>query len=265
MKKTIITSAIALTLAASASAATLVAEWDGFSNLTNGSYTLALAGGSVNNEGVLHVNSTNGTYTDRPTVDISAAGLTLSEGLSISFTAKSYGTSENRTLVSLASEAYDYTFAFGTAVGGAANFYFNGSDGRVADIGTQGSISPGSDFAVFTLTSAVVDGVNTFTVYMNGTQVAQGSTSATTGTDNSNCETLMTSTLSRLTLGGWSGNSNSGNIAFDIDHLAIHDGALSATEAQALYADWSKAVPEPTTATLSLLALAGLAARRRRK
>ncbi len=265
MKKTIITAAFALGLTASASAASLVAEWDGFTNLTNGNYTLSLAGGSVNGEGVLHVDSTNGTYTDRPTVDISAAALTLSDGMSVSFTAKSYNTWGNRTLVSFASEAYDFTFAFGTAKGGAANFYFNGSDGRVADIGTQGSISPGSDFAVFTLTSAVINGVNTFTVYMNGAQVAQGSTSATTGTGNGDCETLMSSTLSRLTLGGWSGNSDGGNIAFDIDHLALHDGALSATEALALYQDWTKAVPEPATATLSLLALAGLAARRRRK
>ncbi len=267
MKKTLSFALASMLVPALAQGAELVAEWDGFSDLTSGSYTLTLpaTGGSVNEEGILHVNSVNGTYTNRPTVDISAAGLTLAEGMSVSFTAKSFGTSENRTLVSFATGANDFSFAFGTAVGGSANFYFNGSDTRVADIGTQGSIATGSEFSVYTLTSAVVDGVNTFTLYMNGSQVAQGSTSASTGSNNSACDTIMASTLSRLTLGGWSGDSNGGNISFDIDRLAIHDGALSATEAQALYQDWTKAVPEPTTATLSLLALAGLAARRRRK
>lgn len=43
----------------------------------------------------------------------------------------------------------------------------------------------------------------------------------------------------------------------------VADSAISATDAFAL--NQSKLVPEPTTATLSLLALAGLAARRRRK
>lgn len=63
--------------------------------------------------------------------------------------------------------------------------------------------------------------------------------------------------LQRLQFGYW-GNANNAT-AVNVDNILIYDRALSATEVKAL------TVPEPTTATLSLLALAGLAARRRRK
>ncbi len=47
-----------------------------------------------------------------------------------------------------------------------------------------------------------------------------------------------------------------------IEGIYYHSGVLTAAEAKTFA---TKAIPEPTTATLSLLALAGLAARRRRK
>ena len=49
------------------------------------------------------------------------------------------------------------------------------------------------------------------------------------------------------------------NTQLDIDNILIYSRPLDSTEVKAL------TTPEPTTATLSLLALAGLAARRRRK
>ena len=57
---------------------------------------------------------------------------------------------------------------------------------------------------------------------------------------------------------GYFGNANNSS-TFDVDNVLIYNKALSAVEINAI------TVPEPTTATLSLLALAGLAMRRRRK
>lgn len=57
---------------------------------------------------------------------------------------------------------------------------------------------------------------------------------------------------------GYFGDSSKG-ASTNFDNILIYNRALTSTEVKALI------VPEPTTATLSLLALAGLAARRRRK
>lgn len=57
---------------------------------------------------------------------------------------------------------------------------------------------------------------------------------------------------------GYFGDSTKG-ASTNFDNILIYNRALTSTEVKALI------VPEPTTATLSLLALAGLAARRRRK
>lgn len=63
--------------------------------------------------------------------------------------------------------------------------------------------------------------------------------------------------LNRLQFGHW-GNSSQ-NTQLDIDNILIYSRPLSKAEVKNL------TIPEPTTATLSLLALCGLAARRRRK
>lgn len=57
---------------------------------------------------------------------------------------------------------------------------------------------------------------------------------------------------------GYFGNS-ANNTQLDIDNILIYSRPLDAEEVKGLV------IPEPTTATLSLLALAGLVARRRRK
>lgn len=66
---------------------------------------------------------------------------------------------------------------------------------------------------------------------------------------------MKTGTLGTLAVGHWSGQDahQSGTMS-----IQLYDSVLSSTQMQAL-------VPEPATASLSLLALAGLAARRRRK
>ena len=67
----------------------------------------------------------------------------------------------------------------------------------------------------------------------------------------------------------WAGIDTDRRVTADYDDLAIWNRALSDTEVKLLasgaVADGTLSIPEPTTATLSLLALAGLAARRRRK
>ena len=62
--------------------------------------------------------------------------------------------------------------------------------------------------------------------------------------------------INKLQFGHYGVANNSAST--NIDNILIYNNALSATEVKAL------TIPEPTTATLSLLALAGLAARRRR-
>lgn len=92
----------------------------------------------------------------------------------------------------------------------------------------------------------VSDGENrTLTLYIDGVQQGE----AVTGWDSG----VPTGIQFGGTLGGGNGIG-----AAAIDNLNIWDRALTASEVTSL-------IPEPTTATLSLLALAGLVARRRRK
>ena len=63
--------------------------------------------------------------------------------------------------------------------------------------------------------------------------------------------------LNKVQMGYWGNGDNSGYA--DFDNVLIYGRAMSASEIKGLV------IPEPATATLSLLALAGLAARRRRK
>lgn len=87
------------------------------------------------------------------------------------------------------------------------------------------------------------------TLYYNGAQVATG----TLGAINCTAQSLDT-----FALGGR--NYDAGKATdFSFTNAQLYSGVLSSTQISQL------SVPEPTTATLSLLALAGLAARRRRK
>lgn len=95
----------------------------------------------------------------------------------------------------------------------------------------------------------------TLTLYINGTSV---STAYTPTTD---------ALISNFQLGSTWGDGQR-KVDADMDDLAIWNRVLSTEEIAALTSGstaLSVVVPEPTTATLSLLALAGLAARRRRK
>ena len=103
-----------------------------------------------------------------------------------------------------------------------------------------------SSITTYTLVSNAAD--KTFTIYKNGTQIGQWT--------NWNTDTGLTG----LQLGGrFGGGSKLGdNESVVFDNVTIWNKALTTVEVGSII------IPEPTTATLSLLALAGLAARRRR-
>lgn len=104
-----------------------------------------------------------------------------------------------------------------------------------------------TSITTYTLVSNEVD--KTFTIYKDGTQMDQWT--------NWDTDTGLTG----LQLGGRFGGGNklSGDETVDFDNVTIWNKALTTAEVASII------IPEPTTATLSLLALAGLAARRRRK
>lgn len=95
---------------------------------------------------------------------------------------------------------------------------------------------------------------NTLTAYVDG--VANSDTVTFTYDDGVTPSTALTGFQFGAAFGGGR-VSNS----VTVDNIAVWNRALSAAEVASL----PLTVPEPTTATLSLLALAGLAARRRRK
>ncbi len=82
-------------------------------------------------------------------------------------------------------------------------------------------------------------GAGLITIYVNGSKAAEATMSARDRHD-------------RTTL--------SSGVAF-LNYMSEHAGVVGGVSSVSFY---NKAIPEPTTATLSLLALAGLAARRRR-
>ena len=131
--------------------------------------------------------------------------------------------------------------------------YFDGSTFGNATVSAYscdlGLTSAESTTSVTTYTLVSNNDAKTFTIYKNGNQIGQWT--------NWNTDTGLTG----LQLGGRFGGGNkiTGNETVDFDNVTVWNKALDATEVSALI------VPEPTTATLSLLALVGLAARRRRK
>ncbi len=100
-------------------------------------------------------------------------------------------------------------------------------------------------------------------VFDAGTTYADSTISAYFSYLSEGVETVITST--RGAAAGHMLNGNFGTLAWNNDYvssISVFGSALSAADAKAINA---ALIPEPTTATLSLLALAGLAARRRRK
>ncbi len=125
-------------------------------------------------------------------------------------------------------------------------------EGVTGSIATSLKTSDIQDWTTLTL----VRQAGTLTLYVDGT--SQGSLSIS-----------ATATVSALQLGSRFGGPTTTMPACSgtIDNLTIWGKALSETEVKGIISRVSVpyTIPEPTTATLSLLTLCGLAARRRRK
>ena len=240
--------------------ADLVAEWNGFTSLTSGDYTLQLSGSSTvdSTTGILSVVGSN---PPSATIDVSEANLTLKGGFTLNMVVKNVSNAAaNAALLTMSSSASDYFILAGVTSGSAysdGKFAFNGSESNIttAGVGTNGAgtgatgVLPGATYSAVTLTFAQ----DQFLMYVNGELAATG-----TPGEGKVTETFASSVIESISFGCWAGGSDQSKLNEDIASFAIYRGVMTADEV-------AKLVPEPATATLSLLALAGLAMRRRRK
>ena len=255
MKKTIIA---LLALCGCASAATeLVAEWDNFSSLTNNGYTLTITGTATKVEdGILKVTGSNPVSA---TIDVSDAGLTFGNGFTLNMTLSNVnplsgdapygfvglksGDYVNLALAGVNSSSYDAKFCYRSSSNNITTSYPEETSGDLSILTSTTTVS--------TLTITFSNSV--FNMYLNGGLVATGTPNSDMMNDN------ISSVIDTISFGAWAGGSDNGLLKEYVHSFAIYEGAMTAAEVRALM------VPEPTTATLSLLALAGLAARRRRR
>lgn len=239
--------------AAAAADVELIAQWNDFSSMssTNGSYTLATSGNTTVTDGVLNVVGASGGTAK---IDISGAGLSYSEGFTLSFAVSNIGSFSGYGpfgLVSLATGSDPFFTVVGyNSSTSMPGFSFNGTGNKITSSNTSNvSALTSSTPQIVTLTFLN----DTITFYMNG--VAAGTGTIVSG---SATEDNLTAHIATIGLGSWVGASSNGLLNENIYNFSIYRGAMNADQVREL-------VPEPATATLSLLALAGLAARRRRK
>ena len=138
-----------------------------------------------------------------------------------------------------------------TCGGNNATKYFDGSTRGNPTVSAYtmdlGILAADTSKKAYTITLVSNSEDKTFTAYVNGQQQAQWT------------EWDTDTGITGMQLGKRYGNGRDIDGSAHFENLVVWNRALSATEVSALI------VPEPTTATLSLLALAGLATRRRRK
>ena len=277
MKKTLIA---LLAFGGCASAATeLVANWDDFSNLKDSTetYSLVLSEGNASvTNGVLTIAGSQQSDSNQSpayaTIDISSVGLTMKSGFTLSTTVSNVnmlsGTSNPVSIFGLASA--DNSFLFSAA------FHTNNADKsqfKFAYDGSTTNVDAGSYSSTINTEKAEVDTPVTLTLTVDDNQLAwyiDGDLSYSSTTKDSKTASGNTvditgyreQTLTTLAIGAWVGATKHGHMTGKVYDLSIYNGAMTALEVKNLV---TGSVPEPTTATLSLLALAGLAARRRRK
>ena len=228
-----------------------IAEWNDFSSMTSNDYTISTSGNSRVSDNILYVSgAANGTAN----IDLTGKGLTFANGLSVAMLVSDVkdGTSGKYPtgLLSFMSNSENFYALAGiglTSNDNMGGFACKGSTGNItvtnrADVSVLRESTP--TMAVATFAS------NSFSLYVDGDLVATGVPKGGFSADQ---------VLTKLSFGSWAGNSGSGVLSEKIYSLAIYDTALTAEQVKSL------SIPEPTTGTLSLLALAGLCARRRKK
>lgn len=251
MKKTLVALFACAVTAQAGTDPTPVALWNGFDSLTDstGSLTLAISGSTVVNDSVLSVVGSNPTSAK---IDLSGKGYTFDDGFSVAMwvTDFAYGATPN-TPVAMFAIGASGNVNYAAAGLGLANakddkgaFAYSGSAGNVNNL--DRAIASCLHDSTPDLVVATFN-ANVFTLYVNGNVVVNGTAKDFDGTKE----------LAFLSLGSW--NASSAGFANEKIHsLALFNTALTAQQARTI------SIPEPATATLSLLALAGLAARRKR-
>ncbi len=260
MNSFFVTAAVAASTAFLAQGADLVAEWDGFSELSNGGLTLSLNGSTrVIDEATgavcLKVDGRSGNQNARPTISLAGQELSLARGVTFSLHLKGksvpYSTAN---YLAGASAEDEFLFAMGAFYNGQADVLFKGSTNGLVEKTSTGTTVPPDGEAVVTLT-AVQDGNHCeFVLYSNGEKVASGRSWDMEET---------TQNLERLSFGGWSGNSDNGRISYDLSRLAVYEGAMTPEDVAAQHREWSVpkqkgavTVADVVDAALNLLALA---------
>ncbi len=216
----------------------------------------------------------NISLTTNQVVDISAYGLNSSEGWTLAITLSDWEVGKGPIGWLSASTSMDeasYTASYGTfgwSASGNADYgqvttFTNNSSGSATsqggyDVGYSESLQKSgapSDFEFSTIVFLTGNSDGKVTLYEIDSPVTKNvvKTAETSGY----LTTTQTNTINGLYIGNWAKDGVfQGGGKMDI---TFYNTALTTTQMKSLL------VPEPTTATLSLLALAGLAARRRRK
>lgn len=185
-----------------------------------------------------------------------SAGLRAADGFTVSFDINGAGVG---TLLSMTSggmtqawRTITVTLAASEETDGAsilsAQFHGNTEDAVAKTL-----ILSDTDWTTLTLVGSVDKTAASTLVldfYIDGEHIGKSSTASATNITGGNV-------INKMQFGYYGTSVNSAST--NIDNILVYGRALSAAEVKAL------TVPEPTTATLSLLALAGLVARRRRK
>ena len=255
MKKTLIA---LLSLAGVASAADATLVWDLTFNKSNQAIVLNSTGGAYE---TLSVSLGDATVADGICSSAKGTRVTISDSASPLDVMNDFSFVVQGGLNSLPSE-WDILFGIGEADKWNFKIAHNGQ-GRLTFLEEGYQVK---DKVALTPTQYGTHG--TYIVTVNNQGKTQEKTSDALMTLYYNGEVIATATLGNTScsaqdldtfaLGGR--NINADNTSdFSFTNVQLYSGVLSQDQIKAL------SVPEPTTATLSLLALCGLAARRRRK
>ena len=232
-------------------------DWDG--SASKGS----LSGGTVNN-GVLDISGSNAPWTNTSTgtswtlsFDIMNVKANAWQSIfCLASTVDKHNGSDERKL-QVQSDGSGNLYLYNT--NGDTGKYFDGTANDSQSKPSATSMSLGitkanTEQKAYTLTFVSDATAKTLTGYVDGEQVGQW--------ENWNPD----GGIGGLQLAQRFGGGRNDIEGFSIDNFTVWNRALDVnTVSSLIVSSPSENVPEPTTATLSLLALAGLAARRRRK